>query len=48
LAVVNNVGIIAVCIFQFSNVFDGCYCSASVLGRGRSATFVTVEVERGW
>jgi hypothetical protein len=47
LAVVNNVGIIrvAVCIFQLNNVFDGCYCIASVLGR---AMFVTVKVERGW
>jgi hypothetical protein len=53
LAVLNTVGIITVCIFQFGNVFDRCYCSASVLGRGRLAAFVTVDVDstivkRGW
>jgi len=53
LAVLNTVGIITVCILQFSNVFDRCYCSASVPGRGSLAAFVTVDVdstivERGW
>lgn len=53
LAVLNTVGIVTVCILQFSNFFDRCYCSASVLGRGRLAAFVTVEVDstivqKGW
>ncbi|EGN91772.1 hypothetical protein SERLA73DRAFT_118209 [Serpula lacrymans var. lacrymans S7.3] len=37
MATINGIGIIAVCVFQFSNVFDTCFCNASVFGRGKSA-----------
>jgi hypothetical protein len=53
LAILNTCVIIAIGILQFGNGFDRCYCSASVLSRGRSAAFVTVFVdsnfvETGW
>ena len=40
LATCNAIWIIVACIFQFSNVFDRCYCDSSVLGRGAKAFYV--------
>ncbi|EGN91775.1 hypothetical protein SERLA73DRAFT_173350 [Serpula lacrymans var. lacrymans S7.3] len=36
-AIFNSVWIVAICVFQFSNVFDTCYCNSSVLGLGKNA-----------
>lgn len=37
LATCNAIWIIVACIFEFSNVFDRCFCNSSVFGRGRHA-----------
>lgn len=37
LAFFNAAWIVAACVFQFSNVFNQCYCNASVLGLGSEA-----------
>jgi hypothetical protein len=42
LAVINGVGLIALCCFQFSHFLDNCYCNASVLGRGPQSYIVVV------
>jgi len=34
LALINGVGLIALCCLQFSHFLDNCYCNATVLGRG--------------
>ena len=34
LALINGVGLIALCCFQFSHFLDNCYCNATFLGRG--------------
>jgi len=30
----NTIGVILICMFQFSNFYSTCYCNSSVLGRG--------------
>jgi len=30
----NTIGVILICIFQFSDFYETCYCNSSVLGRG--------------
>ena len=40
LAIANSAWIIMVCIMQFSNIFDECFCNASTIGLGKSAYFV--------
>ncbi|VDB92011.1 unnamed protein product [Peniophora sp. CBMAI 1063] len=40
LAIANSAWIILVCIMQFSNIFDECFCNASTIGLGSSAYFV--------
>jgi hypothetical protein len=37
LATINTLWILTTCLFQFTNVFDRCYCNSSVFGRGESA-----------
>lgn len=37
LASINAIGLIFICIFQFSNGFDNCYCNSSKLGLGKLA-----------
>ncbi|KAF8894986.1 hypothetical protein CPB85DRAFT_1440469 [Mucidula mucida] len=44
MAALNSVWIVVVCIFQFSNVFDRCYCNSSVLGRGVGKSFNTMQL----
>ncbi|KAF9020868.1 hypothetical protein BDZ89DRAFT_1201941 [Hymenopellis radicata] len=44
MAALNSTWIIAVCIFQFSNVFDRCYCNSSVLGRGVKEAFNVMQL----
>jgi hypothetical protein len=39
LAAINSIWIVAVCVFQFLNVFDNCYCNSSVLGRGKTHAY---------
>ncbi|KAJ2933687.1 hypothetical protein H1R20_g3443, partial [Candolleomyces eurysporus] len=36
-ATFNALWILAICLFQFGNFFDTCYCNSSVFGRGRGA-----------
>lgn len=38
-ASMNSIWIVATCIFQFTNVFDTCYCDSSVLGWGANRAF---------
>ncbi|GBE87040.1 hypothetical protein SCP_1002870 [Sparassis crispa] len=45
LAFMNAVWIVLACVFQFSNVFDRCYCNSSVTGLGRNAYDVLVNTE---
>jgi hypothetical protein len=42
LALINGVGLIALCCFQFSHFLDNCYCNSSVLGRGPESYIVVV------
>ena len=44
LAVVNSIWIMCACIFQFSNVFNTCFCNASVFGNGEDS-FVVLGLE---
>ncbi|KAH7924105.1 hypothetical protein BV22DRAFT_1013966 [Leucogyrophana mollusca] len=37
LAIINAIGLVASSVFQFSNLYDRCYCNGSVIGRGASA-----------
>lgn len=39
IAALNSIWIVAVCVFQFANVFDTCYCNSSVLGRGSANAY---------
>jgi hypothetical protein len=39
LAICNTILVLLAGLFQFSGVFDNCYCDASVLGRGASKAF---------
>ena len=41
LAILNAVGIIALCCLQFSNLLDNCYCNSRVLGKGTNA-YITI------
>ncbi|KZP14862.1 hypothetical protein FIBSPDRAFT_979392 [Athelia psychrophila] len=43
LATLNDVGIVAVCIFQFSNVFDRCYCNSSVNWLGTQRGYAVLD-----
>jgi hypothetical protein len=40
LALINGVGLIALCCFQFANFLDSCYCNASVLSRGTDSYII--------
>ena len=42
----NTIGIILVCVFQFSNFFSRCYCNSSVLGRGSRNAFTIIDTSR--
>ena len=42
LAVLNSVGLIVLCCFQFSNFLANCYCNASVLGNGTNTYLVVI------
>ncbi|TFK72343.1 hypothetical protein BDN72DRAFT_334336 [Pluteus cervinus] len=33
-AIINAIGVVVACFFQFTNVFDNCWCNSSVLGLG--------------
>ena len=35
----NAIGLVLVCVFQFSNFYSTCYCNSSVLGRGSKAAY---------
>jgi len=35
----NALGIVLICVFQFSNFYSTCYCNSSVLGRGSKAAY---------
>lgn len=55
IASVNSIWIIVTCVFQFSNVFDTCYCNSSVIGRGKDkayniivTTYGIPEMTRAW
>lgn len=43
-AVVNSIWIMCACIFQFANVFNTCFCNASVYGRGTDSFVVLTLV----
>jgi hypothetical protein len=43
LAIVNSVWLVTLCIFQYSNFYDTCYCKSSVIGRGKAAYAVMIE-----
>ncbi|KAH7908566.1 hypothetical protein BJ138DRAFT_1157411 [Hygrophoropsis aurantiaca] len=43
LAVVNAIGLVASSVFQFSSVYDDCYCNGSVLGRGQANSYVVLN-----
>jgi hypothetical protein len=45
LAGLNTILIIAACVFQFSNVFNNCYCNSSVLGRGWQNAFFVIDIQ---
>ena len=46
LALINATGLILLSCFQFSRLFDNCYCNASVVGRGTDS-YVLASYE-GW
>jgi len=43
LAIVNSIWIVLVCLFQYSNFYDTCFCKSSVIGRGKGAYAVIIE-----
>ncbi|KAG1748358.1 uncharacterized protein EDB91DRAFT_876367 [Suillus paluster] len=43
LAIVNAIWVVLVCMFQYSNVYDTCFCKSSVIGRGKAAYAVIIE-----
>ncbi|KAI9462584.1 hypothetical protein HD554DRAFT_2289157 [Boletus coccyginus] len=47
LAIVNAIGIIANSIFQYSGVYDNCYCDASVFNWGTSYAFYVISPIQG-
>ncbi|KAJ3759523.1 hypothetical protein EV360DRAFT_82040 [Lentinula raphanica] len=44
LAAVNAIGLILICVFQFSAFFDRCYCDSSALGRGVANAFFVIKL----
>ena len=44
MAALNTAWIICSCVFQFSNVFDRCYCNSSVLGRGAKMAYNVMKL----
>ncbi len=38
-ATINATWVIVICLFQFSNFYDNCFCDSSVFGRGRSDSY---------
>ncbi|KAG1874744.1 hypothetical protein DFJ58DRAFT_650894 [Suillus subalutaceus] len=44
-AIVNAIGIIAAGMFQFTSVYDNCYCNSSVLGRGAQNAYASVMLD---
>jgi hypothetical protein len=48
IACLNAIWLILACIFQFSGVFETCYCNASVIGRGvGSFSLIILDEEAG-
>ena len=41
----NTIAIVLVCVFQFSNVFNTCYCNSSVLGRGAQGAYIIIGTD---
>ena len=39
----NALGIVLICVFQFSNFYSTCYCNSSVLGRGAKAAYNIID-----
>ena len=39
----NTLGIVLICVFQFSNFYSTCYCNSSVLGRGSKAAYNIID-----
>jgi len=39
----NTLGIVLICVFQFSNFYSTCYCNSSVLGRGTKAAYNIID-----
>ncbi|KAK7457052.1 hypothetical protein VKT23_010355 [Stygiomarasmius scandens] len=47
LAGINAVGIVVTNMFQFSSVFDECYCDGSVIGLGMENAYVVISLQSG-
>ena len=45
LALINATGLIPLSCFQFSHLFDNCYCNAATIGRGMDS-YVVISFER--
>ncbi|KAJ3829413.1 hypothetical protein F5880DRAFT_1523164 [Lentinula raphanica] len=44
LAAVNAIGLMLICVFQFSAFFDRCYCDSSALGQGTANAFFVIKL----